>query len=65
MASEAQLSVLLPLLDTEGGSLTIANFRAYYATYIKEQSGNTPVSFADYVCVLESFYRVSTIAGEA
>lgn len=65
MADTQATKVLEDLVNTETGSLTIANIRAYYAAYVKEQSGSVPVKFADYLAVLESYYRNSAIAGEA
>lgn len=63
MADWQAIKTLEDLLDAEGGTLTIANFKAYYEAYKQEQL--TPVSYPDFVAVLESFYRNSGIAGEA
>lgn len=65
MADTQATKVLEDLVNTETGTLTIANIRAYYAAYVREQHGSTPVKFADYLAVLESYYRNSAIAGEA
>ena len=65
MADTQASKVLEDLLDAEGGTLTIANFKTYYAAYCREQVGSTPVKYADFLAVLESFYRNSAIAGEA
>lgn len=65
MADWQQVTTLEGLVDTEVGSLTLANLKSYYATYLQEQSGSKPVSWADYLAVLESYYRNSAIAGEA
>ena len=65
MASSSETKTLEDLVDTEAGSLTIANFRAYYAAYVSEQTGNMPVKYEDYLAVIESYYRNSAIAGEA
>ena len=65
MASTQATKILEDLVDAEAGSLTIANFRAYYAAYLKEQTGNIPVKYEDYLAVIESYYRNSAIAGEA
>ena len=65
MADTQATKVLEDLVNTETGTVTIANIRAYYAAYVSEQTGSTPVKFADYLAVLESYYRNSGIAGEA
>jgi len=65
MADTQASKVLEDLVDTEAGTLTIANFRAYYAAYVSEQAGSTPVKYADFLAVIESYYRNSAIAGEA
>ena len=64
MADTQATKVLEDLVNTETGTVTIANIRAYYAAYVSEQVGSTPVKFADYLAVLESYYRNSGIAGE-
>lgn len=64
MADYNMTKVLEDLVDTETGSLTIANLRAYYAAYAKENYMGK-VSFEEYLSVIESFYRNSAIAGEA
>ena len=65
MADTQATKVLEDLVNTETGTVTIANVRAYYAAYVSEQTGSTPVKFADYLAVLESYYRNSEIAGES
>jgi len=65
MASWEQRKVLEDLVDTEVGSLTKANIKSYYQAYLVENHLSKPVSFDDYLAVLESYYRNSAIAGEA
>ncbi len=64
MADTQATKVLEDLLDTETGTVTKAQIKQYYAAYVSEQTGSTPVKFADYLAVLESYYRNSAIAGE-
>lgn len=63
MADTQASKTLEDLVDTEGGTQTIANFRAYYAAYVSEQAGSTPVKYADYLAVIESYMRNSGLPG--
>lgn len=63
MADTQASKVLEDLCDTEGGTQTIANFRAYYEAYRKEQAASTPVKYADFLAVIESYMRNSGLPG--
>lgn len=65
MASFSQTKYLEDKCDAEGGTQTIANFRAYYQAYLKEQGGNGAVSYEDYLAVIESYMRISALPGAA
>jgi len=65
MANWAQTKLLEDLADAEGGTQTIANFRAYYQAYKKEQAASKPVSYEDYLAVVESYMRNSALPGAA
>lgn len=65
MANPSEVKVLEDKCDAEGGTQTIANFRAYYEAYKKEQYAATPVSYPDYLCVIESYMRNSGLPGAA
>ena len=65
MASPASRKVCQDLLNTEVGTITIDNIKTYYQAYRTENHSDTPVSFDDYIRVLESYYRNSAIAGES
>lgn len=63
MAGPSESPVYEALLDTEVGSLTLTNIKTYYNAYVQEELN--PVSYWDFVRVLESYYRNSAIDGEA
>lgn len=64
MASPASRKVFEDLLDAEVGTLTLTNLKTYYQAYAQENRMNK-VSYDDWLRVLESYYRISTIAGES
>lgn len=63
MADWQARKTLEDLCDAEGGTQTIANFRAWYEAYRREQTGSTPVSYEDYLAVIESYMRNSALPG--
>ena len=63
MADTQAVVTLEALCDAEGGTQTIAQFRAWYEAYRKEQAGSTPVKYADYLAVIESYMRNSALPG--
>ena len=64
MANSSETKKLEDLCDAEGGTQSIANFRAYYRAYAKEQYMG-PVSYEDYLAVVESYMRNSALPGAA
>lgn len=63
MASTQATKILEDLCDAEGGSQTIANFRAYYQAYLTEEGRNGAVNYETYLAVIESYMRNSGLAG--
>lgn len=63
MASWEQRKVLEDLCDAEGGTQTIANFKTYYQAYKTENHLSKPVSYEDYLAVVESYMRNSALPG--
>jgi len=63
MADYQQRKILEDLADAEGGTQTIANFRAWYQAYLVENHLKKPVSYDDYLAVVESYMRNSALPG--
>lgn len=63
MANSSATKVFEDLMDAEGGTQTIANIRAYYAAYRKEQGHNGAVSYEKWLACVESYMRNSALPG--
>jgi len=65
MSHFAATKIFEDLMDTEGGTQTIANLRAYYQAYLTEQGSNGAVSYEKWLACVESYMRNSALPGAA